>query len=66
MAEGVKLDYLSVGGNRHPSSADWSTAHGGLLAYGAGNSIALWSPLVRSRTRNLSQLAAYIPIVFQT
>jgi hypothetical protein len=47
MTEGVQLDYISVGGNRHPSSADWSTALGGYIAYGAGNSIALWSPLVR-------------------
>lgn len=35
------LRYIATGGNRHPSAADWAA---GLLAYGAGNNIALWNP----------------------
>ncbi|WPG99848.1 Hypothetical protein R9X50_00266800 [Acrodontium crateriforme] len=37
----VESEYIAAGGNRHPSSADWAT---GLLAFGAGNNIALWNP----------------------
>ncbi|GAB7365470.1 hypothetical protein MBLNU230_g6543t1 [Neophaeotheca triangularis] len=37
----VELELIAVGGNRHPSAADWVD---GLLAFGAGNSIALWNP----------------------
>jgi hypothetical protein len=39
------VEYISVGGNRHPSAADWSEE---LLAFGAGNNIALWNPKVSS------------------
>jgi elongator complex protein 2 len=46
----VTLDYISVGGNRHPAAADWDRAKSGLLAFGADNNIALWDPLVRSYT----------------
>ena len=35
------IEYIAAGGNRHPSAADWSPS---LLAYGAGNNIALWNP----------------------
>ncbi|KXL44858.1 hypothetical protein M433DRAFT_67904 [Acidomyces richmondensis BFW] len=37
----VELEFIAVGGNRHPSAADWAP---GLLAFGAGNNIALWDP----------------------
>lgn len=37
----IKLEYIAAGGNRHPSAADWVP---GLLAFGAGNNIALWNP----------------------
>ena len=41
----VNTEYISVGGNRHPSAADWN-GDSGLLAYGAYNNIAIWNPLV--------------------
>ncbi|KAJ6120213.1 Elongator complex protein 2 [Penicillium sp. IBT 18751x] len=40
----VSTDYISVGGNRHPGSADWDVQTG-VLAYGADNNVALWKPL---------------------
>jgi hypothetical protein len=48
MEEDFSIDYISSGGNRHPSAADWDRDGSGLLAYGAGNSIALWNPLVNT------------------
>jgi hypothetical protein len=42
----VTLDYISVGGNRHPAAADWDHRTG-VLAFGADNNIAIWDPLVR-------------------
>jgi elongator complex protein 2 len=48
MEEDYNIDYISAGGNRHPSAADWDRDGSGLLAYGAGNSIALWDPLVNT------------------
>jgi elongator complex protein 2 len=42
----VTIDYISVGGNRHPAAADWDRGNSGLLAFGADNNIALWDPLV--------------------
>ncbi|QIW94491.1 hypothetical protein AMS68_000009 [Peltaster fructicola] len=41
MMTDAQLRYITTGGNRHPSAADWSNE---LLAYGAGNNIALWNP----------------------
>ncbi|KAK6426508.1 Elongator subunit elp2 [Oleoguttula sp. CCFEE 5521] len=41
MTSPPRLEFLAAGGNRHPSAADWVP---GLLAFGAGNSIALWNP----------------------
>lgn len=41
MTEIASLDFIAAGGNRHPSAADWAP---GLLAFGAGNNIALWNP----------------------
>lgn len=42
----VTLDYISVGGNRHPAAADWDRGESGLVAFGADNNIALWDSLV--------------------
>jgi len=44
----VELEFLAAGGNRHPAAADWDPASG-VLAFGAGNNVALWSPLVRKK-----------------
>jgi elongator complex protein 2 len=41
----VTIDYISVGGNRHPGAADWDV-QSGVLAFGADNNVALWNPLV--------------------
>ena len=38
-------EYITSGGNRHPSAADWDHSSG-ILAYGADRNLALWSPLV--------------------
>jgi hypothetical protein len=46
MEESARLQYISVGGNRHPAAADWTGNNGGIVAFGAGNNIALWNPLV--------------------
>lgn len=35
------IEYIAAGANRHPSAADWASS---LLAFGAGNNIALWNP----------------------
>lgn len=37
----ISVDYIAAGGNRHPSVADWCSS---LLAFGAGNNVALWNP----------------------
>ncbi|KAL7266649.1 Elongator subunit elp2 [Rhizina undulata] len=39
----VDTSFIAVGGNRHPSAAEWSPASG-ILAFGAGRCIALWNP----------------------
>ena len=41
------VDYISAGGNRHGSAADWDRSSG-VLAFGADQNVALWKPLVRS------------------
>ncbi|KAK6440467.1 Elongator subunit elp2 [Oleoguttula sp. CCFEE 5521] len=41
MTSPPQLEFLAAGGNRHPSAADWVP---GLLAFGAGNNIAVWDP----------------------
>ncbi|KAL9045575.1 MAG: hypothetical protein Q9214_001406, partial [Letrouitia sp. 1 TL-2023] len=38
-------DFIAVGGNRYPEAADWDSLTG-LVAYGAGENIALWRPSV--------------------
>ncbi|PWW80446.1 WD40 repeat-like protein [Tuber magnatum] len=40
---GASCSYISIGGNRNPAAADWSSS--GLLAFGAGRCISLWNPL---------------------
>ncbi|KAF2773086.1 WD40 repeat-like protein [Teratosphaeria nubilosa] len=42
----ISLGYIAAGGNRHPSAADWGqdSDNIGLLAFGSGNNVALWSP----------------------
>jgi len=42
----VESDFIAAGGNRHPAAADWDTGGSGLLAFGAGDNVALWKPLV--------------------
>ena len=39
----IATEYISVGGNRHPSAADWDRGSG-VLAFGADNNVALWRP----------------------
>jgi elongator complex protein 2 len=39
------VDYISAGGNRHASAADWDQ-RSGALAFGADQNVALWKPLV--------------------
>lgn len=39
------IDFISTGGNRHPSAADWDPEGSGLLAFGADSNVALWNPL---------------------
>ncbi|KAL1649181.1 Elongator subunit elp2 [Diplodia intermedia] len=41
----VATNFIAAGGNRQPNAADWDQHRSGLLAYGAGNNIALWNPL---------------------
>ncbi|KAI9720096.1 MAG: hypothetical protein M1828_005824 [Chrysothrix sp. TS-e1954] len=41
----VQQDLLAVGGNRHPSAADWKRSGACCLAFGADCNIALWQPL---------------------
>ena len=43
------MEYVSVGGNRLPSAADWDSETG-VLAFGAGRNVALAEPLVRRLT----------------
>lgn len=50
----ARLDYAAAGGNRHPSAADWAP---GLLAFGAGNNLAIWNPQ-DTRQNGISALLA--------
>ncbi|KAF1965941.1 RNA polymeras-like protein II Elongator subunit [Bimuria novae-zelandiae CBS 107.79] len=40
----ITPEFFSIGGNRNPAAADWDQDGSGLLAFGADNSIALWTP----------------------
>jgi elongator complex protein 2 len=44
--------YISAGGNRHPSAADWDL-RSRILAFGADNNVALWKPEVCCGRREL-------------
>ncbi|KIW71115.1 hypothetical protein PV04_03320 [Phialophora macrospora] len=44
MTASIESEYYSAGGNRHSGAADWS-AKSGLLAFGADQNVAVWSPL---------------------
>lgn len=46
----ISTDFLSAGGNRHPSAADWDTSGSGLLAFGSNRNVALWDPLNEHHT----------------
>ena len=39
------LNYIAVGGNKHPAAADWDPRTG-IVAYGSQSNIALWDPPV--------------------
>ncbi|KAF2817205.1 WD40 repeat-like protein [Mytilinidion resinicola] len=45
----ISADFVSTGGNRHPSAADWDREGSQLLAFGADHNIALWNPEVLTR-----------------
>jgi len=42
----IESNFIAAGGNRHPAAADWDSGGSGLLAFGAGDNVALWKPLV--------------------
>lgn len=56
----VDLDYIAAGGNRHPSAADWAP---GLLAFGAGNNLAIWNPEDESQKGITALLTGHIDVV---
>ena len=58
------IDFISTGGNRHPSAADWDPEGSGLLAFGADSNVALWDPLVRKKfhRRSFSYIFPYLLI----
>ncbi|PGG97870.1 elongator complex protein 2 [Blastomyces parvus] len=45
----ARTEYISVGGNRHSSAADWDE-NTGILAFGADNNVALWDPTDKHKT----------------
>ncbi|KIW47111.1 uncharacterized protein PV06_02711 [Exophiala oligosperma] len=51
----IEDEYYAVGGNRHSAAADWSLASG-LLAFGADQNVAIWSPLNNDSSRGISAL----------
>jgi hypothetical protein len=54
-----KFRYISAGGNRHPSAADWNRGSG-VLAFGADQNVALWKPLVRAIHRTLVSCSEWL------
>ncbi|KAI5367904.1 Putative elongator complex protein [Septoria linicola] len=56
----ISVEYIAAGGNRHPSAADWSSS---LLAFGAGNNIALWNPEDHNRRGVHELLAGHVDTV---
>lgn len=59
MAE-AHVEYIASGGNRHPSTADWSED---LLAYGSGHNIALWRPQDKNHKGVEALLAGHTDLV---
>ncbi|KAF2503059.1 RNA polymeras-like protein II Elongator subunit [Lophium mytilinum] len=62
----ISADFLSTGGNRHPSAADWDREGSQLLAFGADHNIALWNPEdenLRGVTRLLSGHEKQVTVV---
>lgn len=51
----ITTDYISVGANRHPAAADWDKQLD-VLAFGADNNVALWSPRVYAMLPIISTL----------
>jgi elongator complex protein 2 len=54
-SKNVQIEYISAGGNSHPSAADWAS---GLLAFGAGINIALWNPDEKNANYGVKALLA--------
>ncbi|CAJ2508024.1 Uu.00g092100.m01.CDS01 [Anthostomella pinea] len=59
--EGLKVEYLSAGANRHTAVADWS--QDGVVAYGADSNIALWRPHDNAPRGVTSLLAGHTGVV---
>lgn len=55
----ITTDYISAGGNRHPTAADWDV-QSGVLAYGADNNVALWDPRVCSLQPWMGSMRDYL------
>ncbi|KAM0700936.1 hypothetical protein Q7P35_012658 [Cladosporium inversicolor] len=51
----TQLEYITAGGNRHASAADWAP---GVLAFGAGINVALWNPDDEKANYGVSTLLA--------
>ena len=51
----AQLEYITAGGNRHASAADWAPD---LLAFGAGINVALWNPDDEKANYGVSTLLA--------
>ena len=56
----TSLAYIAAGGNRHPSAAD---AAPGLLAFGAGNNVALWNPEDEAEIGITTLLAGHTDVI---
>ena len=56
----ARLKHTAAGGNRHPSAADWAP---GLLAFGAGNNVALWNPNDETYRGIFALLAGHTDVV---
>jgi elongator complex protein 2 len=51
----TQLEYITAGGNRHASAADWAP---GVLAFGGGINVALWNPDHEKANYGISTLLA--------
>ncbi|QDS75887.1 hypothetical protein FKW77_002131 [Venturia effusa] len=59
----VSLEYISAGGNRHPEASDWDRNPAGVLAFGAGNNIAIWNPLAPDHVGITALLSGHTDLV---